>query len=229
MTYVYKLLLKCLISFAILITYPIIYATDQFLSLITPMGDFFHTICYYVHFQGTIDNQESNQVYDCKSPVSVVVFVFMIIVFCYRIMQCIKLGMQVQPWNKVDFFNGLKYTVAMISSILSYVLNYNRDQIFPPWVIFAVLTSIYTFFWDLKYDWLLLQPGSYRFLLRDRLVYSKSMYYFLIVLNLFLRCSWVLTISNNVVQGFLGSPEVFILLFSFLELVRRAVWNMLSV
>ena len=131
--------------------------------------------------------------------------------------------------SKIDFFNALKYIVAMISSILSFFLNNDRDRIFPPWLVFAILTSIYTFYWDLKYDWLLLQKGSYRFLLRDRLVYNKAMYYTLIVLNLFLRCSWVLTISDSIVQNFLGSPEVFILLFSFIELVRRGVWNMLSV
>lgn len=55
-TYVYKLLLKCLISFAILVTYPIVHATDQFLSLLTPIRDTFHTICYYAHFERTFDN-----------------------------------------------------------------------------------------------------------------------------------------------------------------------------
>jgi len=205
-TYVYKLLLKCIISFAILVTYPIVYATDQFLSLLTPIRDTFHTICYYAHFDRTVDNQESIQYYDCKSPVSIAIFVFTMVIFCYRIMQCIKCGIQAKPYNKFDFLNALKYVVAMISSILSYVLDNDRDRIFPPWLVFAILTSAYTFFWDLKFDWLLLQKGTYRFLLRDRLVYSKAMYYFLIVLNLFLRCSWTLTLSNNIVQNFLGSP-----------------------
>lgn len=70
-------------------------------------------------------------------------------------MQCIKCGVQVKPYNNYDFLNGLKYTVALVSSILSYVLTKNRETVFPAWIIFGILTSIYTFVWDVKFDWLL--------------------------------------------------------------------------
>ena len=144
-------------------------------------------------------------------------------------MQCIKIGFQSKPYNKLGFFNGAKYTCAMISTILSYALQFNREQILPAWIIFAVITSIYTYVWDLKYDWLLIQRGSFRFFLRDKISYPKSFYYILIVVNLFLRCSWVLTISPDISNKFLGSSEVFLLLFAFLEIVRRGIWNMLFV
>lgn len=144
-------------------------------------------------------------------------------------MQCIKCGVQVKPYNNYDFLNALKYTVALVSSILSYVLTKDRETVFPAWIIFGILTSVYTFVWDVKFDWLLFEKGSYRLLLRDKLIYSKSIYYVLMVLNLLLRFSWVLTISNNIVGELFGSPEVFLLLFSFLELVRRGIWNMFSV
>lgn len=131
--------------------------------------------------------------------------------------------------NKLDFLNGLKYTVALISTILSFYLDNDRNRLFPAWLVFAIITSIYTFYWDLKYDWLLLEKGTSHPLLRDRLVFRKRFYYSLLVLNLFLRTSWVLTLSGTIVRNFLGSPEVFILLFSFLEILRRGVWNLLSV
>lgn len=121
-------------------------------------------------------------------------------------MQCIKCGVQVKPFNKLDFLNALKYTVALISTILSYVLDSDRDRIFPAWLVFAIITSIYTFYWDLKYDWLLLSLNSYNRLLRDKLVFRKYFYYTLIFINLLLRTSWVLTISSNIVNNFLGSP-----------------------
>lgn len=55
-SYMFKAILNCLISFAIPITYPIVYTTDQFLSLLTPIKDTFQTICYYAHFRSTPDN-----------------------------------------------------------------------------------------------------------------------------------------------------------------------------
>lgn len=151
------------------------------------------------------------------------------VIFVYRIMQCIKCGLQVQPYDIRCFFNALKYTVAMVSSILSFLLAYDKNSTFVAWIIFGVITSFYTYFWDIKFDWILLEKGSYRFLLRDKLVYDKRMYYILLIVNLLLRCSWVLTISSNIVNNFLGSTQIFVLLFSFLELIRRGVWNMLSV
>lgn len=144
--------------------------------------------------------------YDCRTPSRITIFVFSIIIFVYRIMQCIKCGVQVKPFNKLDFLNALKYTVALISTILSYVLDSDRDRIFPAWLVFAIITSIYTFYWDLKYDWLLLSLNSYNRLLRDKLVFRKYFYYTLIFINLLLRTSWVLTISSNIVNNFLGSP-----------------------
>lgn len=83
----------------------------------------------------------------------------------------------------------------MLSTILSYLMKTNRDSVLPAWIIFAIITSIYTYYWDLKYDWLLLDRNSERFLLRDHITYPKKFYYILIVVNFFLRCSWVLTIS----------------------------------
>ncbi len=143
-------------------------------------------------------------------------------------MQCIKCGLQANPHNIIDYFNGLKYTVALVSTILSYYYN-NGSQIFPVWLVFAILTSIYTYYWDLKYDWLLLDVTARRKLLRNKITYPMKFYYILLFVNLLLRCSWALTLSPNIVKNFLGSPQVFILLFAFLEIVRRGIWNMLSV
>jgi hypothetical protein len=143
-------------------------------------------------------------------------------------MQCIKCGLQAKPHNIVDYFNGGKYAVALISTILSYIYN-NGSQIFPAWLVFAILTSIYTYYWDLKYDWILLDFYAKHQFLRNKIAYPKKFYYILLFVNLLLRSSWALTLSPNIVRNFLGSPQVFILLFAFLEIIRRGIWNMLSV
>lgn len=45
--YTYKLLLKIIASFFIPITFPIIWGTDQLVSLFTPFQDLIETVCYY--------------------------------------------------------------------------------------------------------------------------------------------------------------------------------------
>lgn len=139
-----------------------------------------------------------------------------------------KGGLQVKPYNIPDFINAGKYVSCIISNVLSYCLTYYRDRVLAAWIVFAVITSIYTYLFDLKYDWLLLDRKSGRFLLRDKITYPKKFYYVLIVVNIFLRCSWVLTISPAISDSF-GSKEVFLILFAFLEIFRRAIWNMLVI
>ena len=117
-------------------------------------------------------------------------------------MQCIKCALYAQYEtgiiNKIDLFNAGKYVVALVATILSYLLQFNRNTVLPAWIVFAIITSIYTYYYDLKYDWLLLDRNSGRFLLRDKITYPKKFYYILIVVNLLLRCSWVLTISPEI-------------------------------
>lgn len=54
--YLFKLLFKILISFAIPATYPIAYGTDQFTSLFVPIRDGLFTICYYARDNFTTSN-----------------------------------------------------------------------------------------------------------------------------------------------------------------------------
>ena len=53
-----------------------------------------------------------------------------------------------------------------------------------------------SFWWDMWYDWGLLRRGAKHWLLRDVLLYeSPYVYYACMLLNLILRCAWVITIS----------------------------------
>lgn len=158
--YVFKSLFKILISFAIPITFPIAYGTDQFTSLFLPFRGVVFTICYYSRGDFTSSSQQILQNTGCQNPSDIFVLVFSIIVFLYRVMQCVKLGFQARPYDHICWINGLKYFVAMVATILSYVLKYNRNAILPAWIVFAVITSIWTYYWDLKYDWCLLHRDS---------------------------------------------------------------------
>lgn len=203
------------LSVFIPVTLPAVYATEQITSLFNPIKDAVYTICYYSHFRLPSNFDGVLQQNDCQFSASVTIFVVTIVAFSYRTIQCIKLGFAAWPNYKPDWINAGKYISCIISNVLSYFLTYYRDRFLAAWIVFAAITSLYTYLYDLKYDWLLLDWKSGKFLLRDKITYPKKFYYVLIFVNIFLRCSWVLTISPAISDDF-GSPEVFLLLFSFL-------------
>lgn len=55
--YVFHMLWLCTISWCIPVTYPIVYTTDQFLSVLTSIQDTAYTICYYISFNNSNGNQ----------------------------------------------------------------------------------------------------------------------------------------------------------------------------
>jgi hypothetical protein len=64
-----------------------------------------------------------------------------------------------------------------------------------------IFSTFYSYTWDIVMDWGLLRgTRSGHKLLRDRLKYPKSFYYFSAITNLILRFAWLLTlipISNE--------------------------------
>lgn len=65
----------------------------------------------------------------------------------------------------------------------------------------AAITSIYSYAWDLKMDWGLLDTSQQKNpLLRKELSYNNPYFYYTaMVLNFILRASWVFSISPNIV------------------------------
>jgi hypothetical protein len=80
------------------------------------------------------------------------------------------------------------------------------QNLFAAWLTFAISSTIYSYSWDLKVDWALLNRKATNFLLRDKLLYSPKSYYVMMISNLALRLAWVLTLSPNISNNFFGSP-----------------------
>ena len=95
--------------------------------------------------------------------------------------------------------------------------------------MFAITSTLYSYSWDLKIDWALLDRKADLCLLRDRLIYRHWTYYFMMVGNFVLRLAWVLTLSPNITDRTFGSPEIFRLITGALEIVRRGMWNILRI
>lgn len=137
-----------------------------------------------------------------------------------RSLQCLR---RLHDAHKlIHLINFGKY----LSSVLSICMLFWYRQTYASnakvfWIFSQCFYSTYTFIWDVKMDWRLLQPGSNLFL-RDQLAYRRKwVYYLAIVTDLLLRWSWVLyLLSDTSIVGFL---------IAFGEMVRRWSWNFFRV
>ncbi|CAG8680077.1 28837_t:CDS:10, partial [Dentiscutata erythropus] len=143
-----------------------------------------------------------------------------------RIAQCLK-----RLWDTremIHMINALKYASTILSMVLFWSLlrDSNNGFLKGCWIISQIISSTYTFIWDVKMDWSLLQIHSSNYLLRDELGYKKPyLYRAAIVINLFLRFSWVLILFSS------GNRYYYIIgiIMAFLEILRRWMWSFIRV
>ena len=190
---------------------------DQLTSLTGPLRDFEYTTCYYTHFFETVEEKKRL----CSNHRPIVLCVNLL-PYVVRLLQCIK---TIADNNKFfpDILNCGKYTLSILVAISSY---YSTTIAFfgKTWLIIAVTSSCYSYCWDMKMDYGLLQKGE-NYPLRNELIYeNEKIYLIAMVLNFFGRFAWVLTISPEVVYRFIR-PEFFSMIIYLIEMLRRGMWN----
>ena len=62
--------------------------------------------------------------------------------------------------------NTIKYLFSLVAAVLSFILNSGADSLLWLWILITVIATGYSFYWDLKYDWGLLESNSKNWLLR---------------------------------------------------------------
>ena len=123
-----------------------------------------------------------------------------------------------------DILNAIKYTLSILVAISSY---YSKTfEIFEKtWLLIAAFSSCWSYCWDMKMDYGLIQSGTSNRLLRDQLFYQRKwIYYTAMILNLMGRFAWVLTISPDMVYRWIR-PEFFLMVIYMIEMCRRGMWN----
>lgn len=142
-------------------------------------------------------------------------------------------------WGGQHLANALKYFSAfpvIILSALQRNLSLNHEDIgltqtalYRCWLVAVFVNSFYSFYWDVAKDWDLSLFSAERdsphhaFGLRARVYFpSKEIYYFAIVTDLLLRCTWSLKLSPHL-DNF-ADFESGIFLMEFLEVGRRWMW-----
>jgi len=148
-------------------------------------------------------------------------------------------GIGAGGWGGQHLANALKYSSAfpvIIFSALQRNLSMDNDSIgltqtalYRCWLVAVFTNSFYSFYWDVAKDWDLTLFSASRnshmhpYGLRQRLYFpSKEVYYFAIVTDLLLRCTWSLKLSPHL--DHFADFESGIFLMEFLEVGRRWMW-----
>jgi hypothetical protein len=115
--YMWKTIGLCVIAPLYQVNFPIIFTTDQFISLVNPLKDFAYTICYYT----VLDLRNSTSSSQCSGSIEVV-FATACIALVLRILQCIKLGYDNKHYFFAPvFYNSLKYLSSLLTLLFSYL------------------------------------------------------------------------------------------------------------
>lgn len=140
----------------------------------------------------------------------------------WRFLQCGRRYLDSGDWFP-HLANMAKYGFSVIYYALlsAYRINLESNAIRSIFIIFAVLNTILSSFWDLFMDWSLMQPSK-NFLLRNELGFKKKWpYYIAMILDPLLRCNWIFyaIYANQVQQS--AKVSFFVALT---EVLRRFIW-----
>ena len=159
-----KLFIKIVVSPFVGVPFVVAWATDQLVSLITPFEDLVYTGCYYTSIDFSDVQVTQNP---CRNPAKLAVFIYAVIVFAYRMMQCMKQGYDKKKYLfELEFFNTIKYSLSILTLVFSFLWKSGNQNIFAAWLTFAISSTIYSYVWDLKVDWALLDRKATNCLLR---------------------------------------------------------------
>ncbi|KAJ9176936.1 hypothetical protein P3X46_012197 [Hevea brasiliensis] len=207
------------------ITFSDFFLADILTSMSKVFSDLERSACRMVHRQvATIAWFEADSV--CGSH-SVAIPLVLVSPYIFRLFQCLRQYKDTR--EKTTLFNALKYSTAVpviFLSALKYHVFPDRWTNFyrPFWLLSSVLNSLYSFYWDVTRDWDLScltrifkfnKPSLFSYLLYGR----KWVYFWVIVSNLILRCTWTYKLSAHLRHNYLT-----VFTITALEMVRRFQW-----
>ncbi|KAG8366381.1 hypothetical protein BUALT_Bualt17G0073800 [Buddleja alternifolia] len=203
----------------VLVTLPDFLLADQLTSQAQALRSIEFYICYY----GWGDYKHRRNTCDENAVFNAFSIILAGVPFWWRFLQCMR--RLYDEKDAMQGYNGVKYflTVVAVCARTAYTLQKGKN-----WWYVALITSIAAnillTYWDIVYDWGLLQRKSKNRWLRDKLLIPhKSVYFVAIGLNILLRLAWVPTIMNVTVFGL--HQQIMTALVASLEIIRRGSWN----
>ncbi|KAL8104627.1 hypothetical protein AgCh_028739 [Apium graveolens] len=198
---------------------PDFFVADQFTSQVQSFRNIAFYICYYS------SGGYKLRAHDCNKNTTFVVFTYILgpLPFWWRMLQCVRRFLEekdaLQGWNSLKYFA----IVVSFATRTAYGRSNSSEWYIIAWITSIVAGTVATY-WDIVYDWGLLNRKSTNPWLRDKLIVPyKSVYYAAIALNVLLRFSWIQMVLDLEVP-FLHEQSM-ITVIAVLEIVRRGVWN----
>lgn len=219
--YTLRLLMESLISIFNKIEFRHVWFTDQLTSFIGPIRDAEYTLCYYVYFNSSFEEKKEL----CSGTRNVVLFIGIFPHFL-RILQCVRIILDSKKLSP-QIWNAGKYLFAILTATFSFFFNI-YPHLYEMWWITAIISTVYSFYWDIKYDFGFLESGR-NYPLRNKLSFNNKCFYYTVgILNCFLRFMWVLSTSPEIVFQWIRPEFVSLIIFS-MEVIRRSFWNFIRV
>ncbi len=214
--FIFELLSESIVSFLMKPSFRDVWTADQITTMVGPMRDMEYTFCYYAYYNAPLDQK----LIHCRKSRGI----FLVIAFfpnVLRMLQCIK--MIIDSGNPFpQKYNILKFSLNLVVATCSFFID-KHYSLYYVWLFTSFISTCFSFIWDLKMDFGLLDKKH--FPLREKLFYSSKIYYYFVgVLNFFLRFLWLITLSPEVINAFIRPETLSIILFT-LEILRRGMWN----
>ncbi|AEO53206.1 hypothetical protein MYCTH_2294232 [Thermothelomyces thermophilus ATCC 42464] len=212
---------------------------DVLTSYAKVLADLFVCVCMFL-FGGRDGSGSATARPDRGCGGAVLVPLIMALPSAIRLRQCLIEFVRVRRapyreatgWGGQHLANAAKYSTAFPVIVLGAMLRAREGGspgLFRAWVAASLLNSLYSFYWDVAKDWDLTLfskdrdlPDHPYGLRRTLLVHRPGVYYAVIVMDLVLRCTWMIKLSPRMDQ--FSDFESSIFLIQFLEVFRRWVW-----
>lgn len=148
-----------------------------------------------------------------------------------RFMQCLK-RYYVTKLVFPNIYNAVKYGLSIATIILANLdITTTHPLLQTPFLVVGFTSFFYNNYWDNYNDWGLFRKwDSEKRFLRDGLNFKPKFYYTIMILNFFLRLSWMGTLlSKTVIESIFEDQNLFVLVTEALEITRRFLWSIIRI
>jgi len=210
---------------------------DLLTSLVKPLQDLAYSACYIGTMEWLLPYSLQGECKQSWIYQDVMVPLLCALPLWFRFMQCLRVFADTH--KRVPALpNALKYAIALLvvvfgavhpTLVAAFPAAHRDGLIHVCWLATYLVSTLYSFVWDVKMDWKLgdLQHG----LLRERRMFREDgLYYAAIVLDLLLRFAWTASIVPHWISYFTEwdiSPsvfEAFVMAVIISEICRRSMW-----
>ena len=197
---------------------------DILTSLNKPFASLLLSYCLMSCYQCEEKNnrkKEDNTEYNRETYPCLIVLFYP---FFIRFTQCINRYYYTrQKWPHLG--NTMKYVGGLSNAVCTWLyFRYKNLGTKIAHIVAGIISQGYMTFWDVYVDWGLGRCGSKNFFLRDKIVYPKTWYYFVIIVDIILRFIWILNLFQLYKSDRKDLDEYKNLIFALLEAYRRIQW-----